>query len=51
MELAALHHIVHTSDELGLDGTCACHMHDLAQRSVQAGPGADAYSRVIEMRR
>lgn len=48
MELAALGHIVHTNDELGLDGTLARHMHHLARRVVQGGRGADSYSRVID---
>lgn len=49
MELAALDHIVRTSDEAGLDGGLARHMHDLARRAVDAGHGADAYSRIIHM--
>ncbi|WP_256838220.1 NAD(P)-dependent oxidoreductase [Ornithinimicrobium faecis] len=49
MELAALDHIVHTSDEAGLDGTLARHMRDLVRRAVDAGHGADAFSRVVEM--
>lgn len=51
MELAALDHIVHASDEAGLDGTLARHMHDLARRAVHAGHGADAYSRIVDMLR
>lgn len=49
MELAALDHIVHTSDEAGLDGTLVRHMHDLVRRAVDAGHGADGYSRVIDV--
>lgn len=51
MELAALDHIVHTNDEVGLDGTLARHMHHLSRRAVEVGHGADAYSRVIDMLR
>lgn len=51
MELSALDHIVHTSDEAGLDGTLARHMRHLARQAVDAGLGADAYSRVIDMLR
>lgn len=51
MELASLEHIVRTSDDQGLDGTLARHMRDLAARAVDAGHGADAFSRVVDMLR
>lgn len=48
MELSALHHIVRTSDDLGLDGRLPRLMHDLARRAVDDGHAADGWSRVID---
>lgn len=51
MELAALDHIVDTSDDLGLDGTFPRVMRDLAAAAVDSGHGADGWSRIIEQLR
>ncbi|HLS32692.1 MAG TPA: NAD(P)-binding domain-containing protein [Brevibacterium sp.] len=48
MELAALEHIVATSRELGLDDGLPRAMRDLAARTVAAGHGEDAYTRLVE---
>jgi len=48
MELAALEHIAHTSDEVGLDSALPRLMRDLAGRAVDAGHGDDGFSRLVE---
>ncbi|WP_422733541.1 NAD(P)-dependent oxidoreductase [Micromonospora sp. WMMD558] len=51
MELAALGHIVDTSDDLGLDGRFPRVMRDLAAAAVDSGHGGDGWSRIIEQLR
>jgi 3-hydroxyisobutyrate dehydrogenase-like beta-hydroxyacid dehydrogenase len=51
MELSALHHIVRTSDELGLDTQLPRLLHALAAQAVDNGHGADGWSRVIDLLR
>jgi 3-hydroxyisobutyrate dehydrogenase-like beta-hydroxyacid dehydrogenase len=51
MELAAFEHMVATSDEAGLDGRLPRVFRDLAAAAVEAGHGADGYSRLVELLR
>lgn len=51
MELAALDHIVGTSDDVGLDGRFPRIMRDLAAAAVDSGHGAHGWSRIIEQLR
>jgi 3-hydroxyisobutyrate dehydrogenase-like beta-hydroxyacid dehydrogenase len=48
MELAALSHIVDTSDDIGLDGRFPRVMRDLAAAAVDKGHGGDGWSRIVE---
>ncbi len=48
MNLAGIEHIVDTSTEIGLDTSLSAAMRDLARRAVDAGHGADSYSRLID---
>lgn len=51
MELAALTHMVTTSRGARVDGRLPELMHDLARQAVDAGHGADGWSRVVEVLR
>lgn len=51
MELAALGHIVGTSDDIGLDGRFPRLMRDLAAAAVARGHGGDGWSRIVEQLR
>lgn len=48
MDLAAVEHIVATSDEAGLDGGFVRAIRDLAAAEVDAGRGEDGFSRVVD---
>lgn len=49
MELSALDHVVHASERAGLDPRVPGLSRDLVRRAVDAGHGADSFSRVIEL--
>ncbi|MGJ9413072.1 NAD(P)-dependent oxidoreductase [Aeromicrobium sp. CF4.19] len=51
MELAVLDHISATSADAGLDGGLPDVMRDLAARAVDAGHGADGFSRIVDLLR
>ena len=48
MDLAAIDHIVATSDEAGLDGGFVRAIRDLAAAEVDAGAGDEGFSRVVD---
>lgn len=51
MDLAAIEHIVATTREAGLDDRLPTLLAQIAQEAVDAGGGADGFSRVIEVLR
>jgi 3-hydroxyisobutyrate dehydrogenase-like beta-hydroxyacid dehydrogenase len=51
MELAALEHMVTTSDASGVDPALPTLMRDLARRAVEAGHGDESWSRVVDVLR
>jgi hypothetical protein len=51
MELSGLEHIHATSVEAGVDPRLPALLRDLARRAIDAGHGADSWSRVVEVLR
>ncbi|MEV5978695.1 NAD(P)-binding domain-containing protein [Streptomyces sp. NPDC052114] len=49
MGLASMEHVVHTAADAGVDTAFPDAVHDLFRRVVEAGYGADSFSRAVEL--
>lgn len=49
MGLASMEHVVHTAADAGVDTAFPAAVHDVFRRAVEAGHGADSFSRAVEL--